>query len=155
MPFDAVFQQPEIITGLDDLELEVTTYSATATRAGSTWTVTARDLPDGLTAEVQGKDWLEAEGKIQHRVAEVLGIDRAEVVVSVDPADPPARAALHALVGARIARARAEQAERDAARHAARLLVKQGWTTEDTGMVLRLPEYRISRLVASTAGTAD
>jgi hypothetical protein len=154
MPFDSIFGQPEIITDLDDLTFEVTTYPATATRTGSTWTVSADDLPGGQAVQAEGYTWLEAEYKIQDRVTERLGVDRATVVVSVDPADPEAKAALHALTAARVARAKAEQAERDAARHAARLLVGQGWTAQDVGMVLRLPPGRVCQLATPGQGKA-
>ncbi len=79
-----------------------------------------------------------------------LGADPAGVVVSVAPVGPDAAAALRALTAARIARAEAEQAERDAARHAARLLTGRDWTVEDAGMMLRLPDERIARLAAPT-----
>lgn len=68
------------------------------------------------------------------------------MIVSVAPADPEAAAAVRALTAARIARADAEQAERDAARAAARTLTSRGWSTRDTGRVLRLSHQRISQL---------
>lgn len=154
MSFDAIFEQPEIIADLDDLTFEVTTYPATATRTGSTWTVSVHDLPGGHSVSAEGTTWLEAEYAVQDRVPARLGVDRASVVVSVKPADPQAHAALHALTAARIARAKAEQAERDAARHAARLLTAQGWSPQDAGMALRLPAERVLRLVASAPGRA-
>lgn len=154
MSFDAIFEQPEIIADLDDLPLEVTTYPATATRTNSTWTVTARDLPGGHVVQAEGGTWFEGECKIHECVSERLGADPATVVVSVKPAEPEAKGALHALAGARIARAKAEQAERDAARHAARLLIDQGWSVQDAGQALRLPAARISRLTADASREA-
>lgn len=154
MSFDAIFDEPDIVVDLDDLEFDVTTYPATATRSGSTWTVSAHDLPGDQVVQAEGNTWIEAEYKIQDRVPERLGVDRATVIVSVQPADPEAAAALYALTGARIARAKAGQAERDAARHAARLLIGQGWTPQDVGMVLRLPQDRVAQLLAHVPGTA-
>jgi len=139
MSFDAIFSHPDIIADLDDLTFEVTTYPATATRTGSTWTVTAHDLPDGHTVQTEGGTWLEGEDKIHECVAEHLGVDPTTIVVSVKPAEPEAKAALYALTDARIANAKAEQAERDAVRHAARLLIGQGWSVQDTAAALRLP----------------
>lgn len=147
--FDAIFDQPEIITNLDDLTLDVVTYPATATRTGETWTATAHDLPNGQTVQAEGSSWLDAEYKIHERVTEQLGVDPTTIVVSVKPANPEANAALYALTGARIARAKAEQAERDAARHAARLLVNQGWTPQDAGEALRYPAARIEQITAT------
>ncbi|MEU5363026.1 hypothetical protein ABZ354_05885 [Streptomyces sp. NPDC005925] len=149
MSFDAIFNQPEIIADLNNLEFEVTTYPATATRTGSAWVVSVHDLPDGRTVQTEGSTYREAEDKIQELVPEHLGVDRTGLTVSVEPADLEAKAALRALTGARIARAEAEQAERDAAREAARLFLKQGWPAEDIGTVLRLPVSRVSDLVTS------
>lgn len=149
MSFDAIFEQPEIIADLDDLTFDVTTYLATATCKDSIWVVSVHDLPDGQAVRAKGSTFREAEDKIQELVPESLGVDRDTVVVSVEPADLEAKAALRALTGARIARAKAEQAERDAARHAARLLAEQHWAPEDIGTALRLPKSRVSDLVAS------
>jgi hypothetical protein len=148
MSFDAIFEQPEIIADLDDLTFDVTTYPATATRKDSIWIVNAHDLPDGQAVQAEGGTFREAEDRIQELVPEALGVDRETVVVSVEPADLAAKAALRALTGARIARAKAEQAERDAARHAARLLAQQGWAPEDIATALRLPTDRVSHLTA-------
>lgn len=154
MSFDAIFDQPEIISDLDDLTFEVTTYLATATCTGTKWTVTADDLPNGKIVQAEGVTWLEAEEEIQKRVPESLGVDRSTIVVSVEPADTEAKAALRALTAARITRSKAEQVERDAARYAARLLAGQGWTTRDVGMMLRLPSDRIAQLAVASSGEA-
>lgn len=155
MSFDAIFDQPEIIADLGDLPLEVTTYPATAARTGSTWTVTAQDLAGGHVVQAEGRTWLEAEDKIHEAVTEHLGVDPTTVVVSVKPAEPEASAALYALTGARIARAKAEQAERDAVRHAARILVGHKWPVQDVGEMLRLPAARISKLTADASRETD
>lgn len=150
MSFDEIFDRPEIIPGLNDLDLEVTTYTATATHTGTEWTVTARDLPGGRTVHAQGSTWRIAETEIHQRVTQELAVDPTTVVVSMTPADPDAAAALSVLASARIARANAEQAERDAARNTARLLASQGWAVHDTAGALRLPAERIAHLTTAT-----
>jgi len=149
--FDAIFDQPDIVVDVNDLTFDVVTYPATAVRTGSTWTVSAHDLPGGQVVQAEGATWREAEAGILDRVPERLGVDRGTVVVSVRPADPEAKAALRAVTAARIARAKAEQAERDAVRFAGRLLVAQGWTAQDAGTALRLPRERIRAIVESAA----
>ncbi|GHJ39517.1 hypothetical protein [Streptomyces sp. TS71-3] len=154
MPFDAIFDQPDITADPDDLTFELTTYPATAVHTGSAWNVSVHDLPGKHSLQAQAGTWLEAEDEIQELVAKYLEADRTSIVVSVEPADPEARAALRALTSARITRAKAEQAERDAARHASRLLLGQGWTTGDVGAVLRLPEARVVQLTVPAPGKA-
>ncbi|MFD7509876.1 hypothetical protein ACFV5N_11110, partial [Streptomyces sp. NPDC059853] len=113
--------------------LVATTYPATAVRTGSTWTVTVHELPEGRAARAQGTTWAEAEINAHDIVVDLLDAHPATVIVSVAPEDPEAAAAVRALTDARIARAEAEQAERDAARAAARTLTSRGWSTRDAG----------------------
>lgn len=150
MSFDALFDQPDISPDLDDLDVEVTTYTATAARTGSTWAVTVHDLPEGHAGSAQGATWAEAEANAHACVTGLLQADPAAVVVHLLPADPEAAAAVQDLTEARIARAEAEQAERDAARHAAATLTGKGWTTRDAGTALRLSHQRISQLAPRT-----
>lgn len=148
--FDMIFDQPDIcVDPDDDSAVEATTYPATATRTGETWTVDIHDLPGGLTVRVEGRTWREAEEAVVVRVPKELGAGPGAVIVSVKPADPEAAAAVRALTRARLDRAYAEQAERDAARTAARVLASQGWNAVDSGTALRLPAARIDKLLTS------
>ncbi|WP_052385501.1 hypothetical protein [Streptomyces sp. NRRL F-2890] len=153
MFFERVFDEPELADDPDEfVDLVATTYPATATRTGSTWTVTIHDLPDGHAAIAQGTTWGEAQTNAHDIVVDLLGAHPAAVIVSVAPADPDAAAAIQALIDARIARAAAEQAERDAARTAARTLTGQGWSTRDAGTALQLSHQRISQLASRGDG---
>lgn len=147
-PFDSIFQQPDIDPGLDDLHIETTTYPATALRTGGSWTAEAHDLPGGLSVRAEGKTWHEMEEELVTRVPKELGAATGTVIVSVEPADRDAATAILTLTQARLARALAEQAERDAARKAASLLAAQGWGAEDIGTVLRLPTARVKDILA-------
>ncbi|WP_282699219.1 hypothetical protein [Streptantibioticus silvisoli] len=82
------------------------------------------------------------------RVPRDLKAAPGTVIVSVEPADQNAVTAIRALTQARLNRALAEQAERDAARAAVRLLASQGWDAEDIGTVLRLPTARVENVLA-------
>ena len=145
--FDAIFQQPDICVDLDDPAVEAITYPATAVRAGDTWTAEAHDLPGGLSVSAEGSTWREVEGNLGTRVVKELGAGPGTVIVSLRPADRDATAAIHALAHARHNRAVAEQAERDAARNAARVLASQGWNVEDSGTALRLPTARVEKIL--------
>ncbi|MFD9869094.1 hypothetical protein ACFXI8_26600 [Streptomyces niveus] len=153
--FDSIFQQPDIDPGLDDLHTETTTYPATAVRSGGSWTAEVHDLPGGLTVRAKGKTWHEMEEDLVARVPKELGAATGTVIVSVEPADRDAATAILTLTQARLARALAEQAERDAARNAARLLAAQGWDAEDTGTVLRLPTARVKDILAPDEVTSS
>ncbi|WNI14097.1 hypothetical protein [Actinacidiphila sp. ITFR-21] len=150
--FDMIFHQPDICLDLDDSAVEATTYPATADRTGETWTVDVHSLPDGLSVRAEGSTWREVEEAVVTRVPRELKAGPGTVIVSVKPADPEAAAAVGALTRARLDRAYAEQAERDAARAAVRVLAAQGWSAEDAGTVLRLPTARIDKLLAAASG---
>lgn len=146
--FDTIFHQPDISVDLDDLDFEAVTYPATAVRAGETWVAEVHDLPDGLSVRAEKSTWQELEEDLVTRVPRELKAGPGTVIVSVKPADQQAAAAINALARARQDRAIAEQAERDAARNAARVLASQGWDVEDTGIALRLPAARVEEIVA-------
>ncbi|MFI6985439.1 hypothetical protein ACIBSV_43720 [Embleya sp. NPDC050154] len=152
MSFDAVFEQPDIDpdSDSDDLTGVIPSYPATATRDGSSWVVLVDGLPDGHAVRVRAATWHDAEIDTHARVADVLEAEPATFLAPVKPADPDAAAALMDLQEARIALAFAEQAVRDAARHAARTLTDQGWTARDAGTALRLPHERVSQLAPRT-----
>ncbi|MDI5965617.1 hypothetical protein [Streptantibioticus silvisoli] len=146
--FDMVFQQPDIDPNLDDLPLEAVTYPATARRDAEVWTAEVHGLPDGLSAHAEAATWHEMEEALVARVPRDLKAAPGTVIVSVEPADQNAVTAIRALTQARLNRALAEQAERDAARAAVRLLASQGWDAEDIGTVLRLPTARVENVLA-------
>ncbi|GIH51636.1 hypothetical protein SAMN05421833_12949 [Microbispora rosea] len=150
-PHEAVFQAVE---PADDganpdefANVAATTYQATATRTGKLWTVTVPDLP-GAAVKAQGATWRDAEINAAMCVADVLHAAPGTVALHVAPADPDAAAALEAVTAARVARAEAEQAERDAVRHAAQVLTGQGWTYRDAGGALRLSHQRVGQILA-------
>ncbi|MFB9252201.1 hypothetical protein ACFFWE_28540 [Sphaerisporangium melleum] len=133
----------------DEPEVEAVTYVATATRTGKQWTATARDLPGGHTVQAQGASWREVKRNVADLVFEIHN-DDATIGVHLLPADPEAAAALHDVIAARSARVLAEQAERDAVRHAVRLLIHAGWSTRDIGSALLLSHQRVSQLAPRT-----
>ncbi|GAA0370281.1 hypothetical protein GCM10009530_20490 [Microbispora corallina] len=149
-PFEAILDQPDIVENLDDLEVESTTYHATATRTGRQWTVTVNDLPEGRAVQAQGATWTDAEQNALTCVIDLLQAEPHTVNIHLAPNDEEAAAALAAVTEARVARAYAEQAERDAVRQAARILTDKGWTTRDAGGALRLSHQRISQLAPRT-----
>lgn len=151
-PFDAIFDGIDLTEDSDESSLvEATTYRATATRTGKQWTVTVHDLPDGHAVVAQGATWGEAEDNTLTCLIDVLKAEpQWAVTVHVAPDDSEAAAALEAVTEARIARAEAEQAERDAVQRAARLLTDKGWSTRDAGRALRLSHQRISQLAPRT-----
>ncbi len=146
MSFDAIFDQPDICTP-DDSAVMIPTYLAIATRVGETWIAETRNLPDGVSVRVEGLNWDEVEDTVLERAHNALGVEYGGLIVHLSPADPDADNALRAITQARINRAHAEQAERDAIRHAARLLTSQGWTTQDTATALRMPTTRVPELL--------
>ncbi|MFG1956023.1 hypothetical protein [Nonomuraea sp. NPDC049028] len=146
---DAIFDQPDLFP-VADADLEVaTTYRVTVTRTGKQWTATATDLPGGHTIQAQGANWVEVRRNIGGLIVDLLKDEPGTIGLRVIPADPEAAAALAAVIEARQARMLAEQAERDAVRHAARLLIAQGWTTRDAGSAMRLSHQRISQIVSA------
>ncbi|MGW5263835.1 hypothetical protein ACWEQG_22930 [Microbispora sp. NPDC004025] len=145
MNHDLIFDQPDLIPPGDDV-VEAVTYFATVTRAGKQWTATA-ELPGGHTVRTQGGSWADVKSNVAQLIFGVLRDEHATIGVYVEPADPKAKAALAAVIEARQARVLAEQAERDAVRHAARLLTAQGWTTRDVGSAMRLSHQRISQIL--------
>ncbi|WP_439681802.1 hypothetical protein [Embleya sp. MST-111070] len=151
MSIDTLFDQPDIDPELETREWKpVPSYPATVTRTASGWTATIADLPDGRAAMAQGRTWREVEHNAFECVAELLGPDAETFTIVANPADPDAATVVNALFDARLALAHAEQAVRDAARHAARTLTDQGWNTRDAGAVLRLSHQRISQLAPRT-----
>ncbi|WP_433520030.1 hypothetical protein ACQP2T_17700 [Nonomuraea sp. CA-143628] len=150
---DAIFDQPDLLPPPED-DADVvfaTTYNATATRAGKQWTATATDLPGGHTVQAQGASWAEVKSNVADLIFDLLKDEPGTIGVHVAPADPEAAAALSAVIKARQARVLAEQTERDAVRHAARLLIARGWTTRDAGSAMRLSHQRISQIVSAAA----
>lgn len=150
MPFDTALDQPDFDT--EDTEAEpIPCYTGTATQRGRIWIVDIPGLPGGLAAHAKADTFREAEAAAYQATAETLDADPATFQVRVIPEDPQAADALDDLVNARVALAHAEQAVRDAARHAARTLTAQGWSTRDAGAALRVSHQRISQLTADTA----
>jgi hypothetical protein len=140
---EAIFQGSDVDDEFTDVV--ATTYRATATRTGKLWTVTVHGLPRGAV-QAQGATWAEARGNALTLVVDLLQADPGTVGVLVEPADEKEAAAVAAVIEARTARALAEEAERDAVRQAAQLLVDNGWSTRDAGAVLQLSHQRISQL---------
>ncbi|MFG6197831.1 hypothetical protein [Nonomuraea sp. JJY05] len=149
-PFDALFDQPDLVPPSGKPEDEATIISATATRTGKHWTATA-ELPDGRPVKAQGTTWVEMKGNVAELIFDCIDAEPGALGVHVAPADPDAAAAIDAVVSARIARINAEQAERDAVRHAAHLLKSQGWNTRDSGSVLRMSHQRVSQILNDAA----
>ncbi|GII67381.1 hypothetical protein Skr01_74660 [Sphaerisporangium krabiense] len=133
-------------------EGEATTYHATLARTGKQWTATVRDLPGGRLVRVQGASWSEVKQNVVDCIFELLPTEPSVIALQALPADPEAAAALAAVSQARAGRVDAEQAEREAVRRAARLLIDKGWSTRDTGSALGLSHQRISQLVPRTTG---
>jgi len=142
VPTESITQEPH--------EDTVPVYDATATKVGKTWMVTIPGLPDGSTATTHGTTWHEAKRNTGTRLRELLG-PGAEFGFRLSPSDPDADAAVTTLVEARANLLRAEEAAREAAEHAARILTAQGWTTRDAGAALGLSPQRISQLAPRTA----
>ncbi|RCG32284.1 hypothetical protein DQ384_07235 [Sphaerisporangium album] len=122
------------------------TYVATATRTGKRWTAVARDLPGGRTVQAEGASWGEVRRNVADLVFEAHNADAGIGALQLVPADPEAAAAVVDVIAARSARILAEQAERDAVRHAVRLLIGEGWSPRDIGSALLLSHQRISQL---------
>jgi len=145
--FEKVLDEPDIVEPpAGEAGPEYISYPATATRDGAQWSVTVHDLPTGHFVQAQGATWPDAEINAIKGVIGALKAEIGTVGVELAPADPDAAAALDAVTQTRIARAHAEQAERDAVRNAARLLTGQGWSTRDAGAALRLSHQRVSQL---------
>lgn len=150
--FEEIFDEPDIVEAPDEQSsARYASYPATARRCGGVWNVVVHDLPEGHAVRAQGVTWTEAEMNTIKAVIDALRADAGTVGVQLIPADSEAAAALEAVTAARIARAHAGQAERDAVRHAARLLTGQGWSTRDTGRALRLSHQRISQIAPQTS----
>jgi hypothetical protein len=148
---EAILDQPDVPENLDQHELQITTtFHATLTRIGKRWTATVDNLPDGHVIRVQGATWRETADNAMESVFELLNYDPDTVGFSFTPADQEAADAMGNVRDARAARLHAEQAERDALRNAARILIDKGWTTRDTGSVLGLSHQRISQIVPRT-----
>ncbi|WP_344978865.1 hypothetical protein [Streptosporangium fragile] len=150
--FEKVFSESDLVVNLDngESEGEVTIYHATVTRIGKQWTATIRDLPGGHVVQAQGATWREIKENVADGVFELLQDEPDTVAIQVVPADPEVAAALATVAAARGARVYAEQAEGDAVRRAARLLVEKGWSTRDAGSALGLSHQRISQIVPRT-----
>lgn len=149
--FESIFTEPESAPNPDEFaDITFTSYHATATRRGRQWTVNVHGLPDGHAATAQGADWIEARHNAHEVVTGLLGEIPQAVGIDLIPDDAEAAAALRAVVPLRVARADAEQAERDAVTYAAQLLISKGWTTRDAGAALSLSPQRISQLAPRT-----
>lgn len=146
MSTDALFDQPDITNPDPEGPGPVPSYTGYATRVGNTWVVEIRDLPDGRTATAHGRTWREAKTATGDRICEHLPAEHGVFGIHLAPADPDADAAIIALIEARAALLYAEQAVRDAARHAARTLIDQGWNNRDTGAALGLSHQRVSQI---------
>ncbi|MYS86644.1 hypothetical protein [Embleya scabrispora] len=151
MSTDALFDQPDITDADPDGPAPLPSYTGHATRVGNTWVVEIRDLPDGRTATAQGRTWREAKEATGAGVSKHLPAGHSGFGVDLVPADPDADAAITALIEARVALAYAEQAVRDAARHAARTLIDQGWNNRDIGAALSLSHQRVSQIAPRDA----
>jgi len=154
MSFDAIFDEPDICPP-DGPFTPVPEYLVTLSRAGETWIADVPDLPGGRSVRVEGATYGEVGAAAFEQVHDVLGAAPGDISVHVRPADTEATAALDAIVDARINRASAEQAERDAVRHAARVLTSQGWSTEDAAHALRMPVTRMPELLKAVDGAGD
>ncbi|WP_173527506.1 hypothetical protein [Nonomuraea antri] len=152
--FEVIFDSPDLATDAEIEGLPKVTdyYTATMTRTGKRWTATCRDLPGGRVVEAQGKSWREARRGVGRLISDAVAGEPGLAAVHVVPADPEEDALLAAVLDARYERAYAEQAERDAVRHAARTLLDRGWTTRDVGSLLLLSHQRISQIVRRPAG---
>jgi hypothetical protein len=150
-PAEATADRPHLArVGAGARPGEVTIYNASAARDGRYWKVAVHDLPDGRAAQAQGANWTEAQLNTMECVQQLFEPDQRHLVgIRLIPADPQAADALKAVWTARGALARAEQAERDAVRHAVQTLLEQGWTTRDAGRALDLSHQRISQLKAT------
>ncbi|GGN99028.1 hypothetical protein [Microbispora bryophytorum] len=150
-PHEAVFEAVEPATDVaspdEFARVQATTYHGTGTRTGKQWTVTVHDLPGGLV-KAQGATWRDAQINALTCVVDLLQAAPGTVCLAVTPDDPQAAAALDAVTAARVARAEAEQAERDAVRRAAQILTGQGWTYRDAGTALGLSHQRIGQILA-------
>lgn len=145
--FEKIFDEPESHEGTDEfVHVKYTQYPATATRDGTQWTVRVHDLPGGRAVLAQGAHWTEAHRNTHKLVVDLLGEQPQAVGITMRPDDPEVVAALDAVTEARVARADAEQAERDTVARTARLLTGKGWTVRDAGGVLSLSPQRISQL---------
>ncbi|MEV0389529.1 hypothetical protein [Nonomuraea sp. NPDC050643] len=149
--FEEIFDEPDIVEPPDEQSsARYTSYPATASRGDGVWNVVVHDLPAGHAVRAQGVTWTDAEMNAIKAVIDVLQAEIGTVGVHLIPDDPDAAAALETVTAARIARAQAGQDERDAVRHAARLLTDQGWSTRDAGRALRLSHQRISQIAPQT-----
>ncbi|MYS80333.1 hypothetical protein [Embleya scabrispora] len=146
MSTDALFDRPDVTDADPDGPAPLPSYTGYATRVGNTWVVEIRDLPDDRTATAQGRTWREAKTATGNAIGEHLPAGHDGFGIQLAPADPDADAAITALIEARIALVYAEQAVRDAARHAARTLIDQGWNNRDTGAALGLSHQRVSQI---------
>ncbi|MEU6741551.1 hypothetical protein [Streptosporangium sandarakinum] len=150
---EKIFDEPNFLDASDEVETEaeagaVSRYvTATVTHSGDQWTAVARDLPGGHVVRAEGATWREARKNIARRVLDLLPDEPGMTCFQFVPADPEAKAALEAVMGARSARAEAELAEVGATRSAARLLLDKGWSMQDVGHVLMLPRQRVSQLL--------
>ncbi|MGJ6963277.1 type II toxin-antitoxin system HicB family antitoxin [Streptosporangium sp. G11] len=154
--FDKIFDdEPEAVENPDEfVDVTFTSYNATATRVGKQWNVTVHDLPEGRAVLAQGATWADAHRNAHTAVITLLDVEQPYAVgIRLTPDDPELAAALQAVMEARIARADAEQAERDTVTRAAQLLTGRGWSTRDAGNALSLSHQRISQL-APRGGTA-
>lgn len=150
--FEAIFSDglTEDVDDSAEDQVRCTTYQATADYDGSVWTAKVIDLPEGHAVHAQGATWADVERNTARCVVEALRAEPGTVALRLLPADAEAAAALEAVTAARVARAHAEQAERDAVRHAARVLTAKSWSTRDAGTALRLSKQRISQLAPRT-----
>lgn len=149
--FGKIFDEPENDGDPNEFaDVKFTQYSAIARRDGTQWTVSVHDLPGGRAVLAQGAHWTEAHRNTHTLVVELLGERPQAVGITMRPDDPEVVAALDAVTEARVARANAEQAERDTVTRAARLLTGRGWTVRDAGGVLSLSPQRISQLAPRT-----
>ncbi|MFC4014673.1 hypothetical protein ACFOY2_46135 [Nonomuraea purpurea] len=143
---EAIFDEPDLLQDADESLPKATTYFATVTRTGKQWTATVTDLPGGGAVQAQGAYWTDVRRNLGSLLLDALKAEPGTVALHLAPADPEAADVLTAVTEARIARAQAEQAERDAVRHAARTLIGKSWNTRDAGTVLGLSHQRISQI---------
>jgi hypothetical protein len=147
---ESIFDRPDLLDDTEPASTEATIYRATAVRNGKYWTATVHDLPDGQALEVRGGTWREVAHNGLDAVLELVDPVPHGTTIGfhLTPADQRAATALLAVSETRSARILAEQAERDAVRHAAGLLTGQGWTTRDIGSAIGLSHQRVSQIVS-------
>ncbi|WP_062345871.1 hypothetical protein [Herbidospora yilanensis] len=152
---EAVFDEPDIVEEHDESIGISTDHIAVVTRVGEGWRAVVDGLPDGKVVVAHGSTWAETTHNVGDALSEAVTPEPPYVLgYHMVPADPDADSALGAVMIARSERVHAEQAERDAVRHAVRVFLGQGWSTRDAARALLLSQERVIRLAAEMEGRA-